>query len=458
MAETTAWILAHAARELLLFAAFAFLIGGLDEFVVDLVWMFRWVRRRLRFHHLRVDAASLAPAERSGRIAVLVPAWDESAVIGAMLRTAIARFGAGDWLIYVAIYPNDSATVRIVEAVAADEPRVRPVLCTRPGPTTKADALNHAWAALTADERRERPVKAIVLHDAEDVVHAAEMRIFDRLIERFDLVQLPVLPLLDPTSRWVAGHYADAFAEAHGKTLVVREAVGAAVPSAGVGCALSRRAIGRIAAEEGGQPFDPSSLTEDYVLGLRVRGAGGRSCFVRLPGAGMKGVVSVREHFPADFDGAVKQKARWMVGIALDGWDRLGWSGSWAERWMRLRDRRPILAAAVLVSGYAAFLLWPLALSVGAPLEPVSRGWRLVLWANGGLLLWRVAMRFLFVRAAYGWGQACLSVPRLLVGNAIDIAAAWRALLRYRALRRSGAVVWDKTAHRFPDDAALALE
>jgi hypothetical protein len=36
-----------------------------------------------------------------------------------------------------------------------------------------------------------------VLHDGEDVVHSAELRVLDCLIQRFDLVQLPVLPLID---------------------------------------------------------------------------------------------------------------------------------------------------------------------------------------------------------------------------------------------------------------------
>jgi adsorption protein B len=33
------------------------------------------------------------------------------------------------------------------------------------------------------------------------------------MIDRFDLVQLPVLPLVNPQSRWVSGHYCDEFAE-----------------------------------------------------------------------------------------------------------------------------------------------------------------------------------------------------------------------------------------------------
>ncbi|WP_317617605.1 glycosyltransferase [Sphingomonas daechungensis] len=78
-----------------------------------------------------------------------------------------------------------------------------------------------------------RRAKAVVLHDAEDLVHRYELRVFDGLIGRAAVVQLPVLPLVDRNSRWISGHYCDEFAEAHIKELVVREAVGAAIPLAG---------------------------------------------------------------------------------------------------------------------------------------------------------------------------------------------------------------------------------
>ena len=47
-----------------------------------------------------------------------------------------------------------------------------------------------------------------------------------------------------------------------------------------------------------------------------------------------------------------------MTGIALAGWDRLGWRGGLAERWMRLRDRQSLLAALILCAAYLALLLW----------------------------------------------------------------------------------------------------
>ena len=69
---------------------------------------------------------------------------------------------------------------------------------------------------------------------------------------------------------------------------------------------------------------------------------------VRLAAAAGGGAVVTREYFPGTVKAAVQQKARWMTGIALSGWDRLGWGGGLAERWMRLRDRQSPLAALLL--------------------------------------------------------------------------------------------------------------
>ncbi|MDQ3479012.1 MAG: glycosyltransferase [Pseudomonadota bacterium] len=294
----------------------------------------------------------------------------------------------------------------------------------------------------------------MVLHDAEDVIHPLELPLFNRLIGKAALIQLPVLPLTDRGSPWVAGHYCDEFAEAHAKELIVREAVGAAIPLAGVGCAIRREALARIAALNEGHPFAGGSMTEDYELGLRVGDLGLKTIFVRMPAApGSRALIASRGHFPSTFAEAVRQKARWLGGIALNGWDRLGWNGGWGERWMRMRDRRGPIAALLLLSGYIAAILWSqmwFAQALGAPIQvTIDPLLATLLWINLWLLLWRIAMRVLFTTSAYGMAQGILSVPRLVVGNLIAICAAFRALGLYLARAPQ---VWDKTRHTFPKE------
>jgi adsorption protein B len=452
----------HLQRELMLLAAVGFLIGSGDELIVDILWIGRYIWRRI-FVYSRYRATTgltVPPSLQPGCIAVFVPAWDESEVIGPMLRHCLKCWQGDNFHLFVGCYSNDPATMAEVVRMAAEDQRILPVLSSQPGPTTKGDCLNSIWAALRRQEAAQGfRFKAIVLHDAEDVVHPAEIRLFDAMIDRFDLVQIPVFPLVDRNSRWVSGHYCDEFAEAHGKYLTVREAVGAAMPSAGVGCAFSRECMGRIAAEQNDAPFDPACLTEDYELGLRVGELGGQGVFVRMPD-GQGGTVCTREYFPARLDAAVKQKARWMTGIALAGWDRMGWHGSLAERWMRLRDRRSPLAAIILCVGYAAILLYGI-VSVahwwaGTAPRPFSEPLMTLLLANGLLLLWRIGIRWAFVTRFYGWREGMRSIPRNFVANIITIMAARRAVSHYARIRRGVKPVWEKTSHHFPEELVQA--
>lgn len=163
-------------REVTLFAATGFLVLGLSDLCVDLIWIGRtlWRRSTVYRRHARATAETLGPPASPGLIAVFVPAWREDKVIGGMLRHALRTFDHDDYRLYVGCYPNDPDTIAAVREVG--DARIRLVVGPVAGGTTKADCLNRLWKALTEDERAEgRRAKAIVLHDAEDVVHSADV-------------------------------------------------------------------------------------------------------------------------------------------------------------------------------------------------------------------------------------------------------------------------------------------
>jgi bacteriophage N4 adsorption protein B len=440
------------AREATLFAAIWFLIGGVDDVLVDLIYL----ARRIAFR----PASAIVPLDTvpPGRIAVFVAAWDESRVIGQMLRAALARFDHPDYTLYIGTYPNDPETIAAVAELAQQDARIRLVIGSTPGPTTKADCLNTLWRALRRDEAEECfPPLGIVLHDAEDIVHPLELKVFAQWLQHCAAVQLPVLPLPHPRSRFVAGHYCDEFAEAHTKTLVVRQALGAGLPLAGVGCAIRRDMLGAIAAARGGAPFDATSLTEDYELGLTIHAMGGRTILARVPECPGGPPVAVRAYFPDTLGAAVRQKARWLTGIALAGWDRTGWHASahLGDNWMRMRDRRATLALPVLAIAYCTLLLWSVSLFVhsvhGTAMPVPDPEVRMLLWANFALVGWRLLVRGAFVARAYGGREALWSAPRVLVGNYVALFAARRAIGLYIGMLFGAAPRWDKTDHQFPD-------
>ncbi|WP_445326724.1 glycosyl transferase family protein [Sphingobium sp. AN641] len=462
-AKFVAWaigLLVIVQHELLLFAAAGIIIGGIDDVVMDILFLIRrgWRKVIIYSRHARMTTATLPPSPARGTIAIFVPAWHEAEVIGPMLRNALLRWGTADYRIFVGAYPNDPGTLQAIARAAAGDEHVVLGINPRPGPTTKADCLNTLWQVMLREEdRMGARFKAVVLHDAEDVVHADEIALFDLLIDRFDLVQLPVLPYLGQGSVWarcIADHYCDEFAEAHGKFLTIREALGGSIPSAGVGCAFSRNALATLADSRTDGPFDIASLTEDYETGLRIAEQGGKGVFVRIRD-GRGDLVCTREHFPDSLDAAVRQKARWMVGIALAGWDRMGWRGGPVEIWMRFRDRRAALAALVLCAAYLALLLWGilclLDLATIVPWRQMTPMLRTMLETNLALMLWRFGMRAICVGRSYGWRQGLAALPRTFVGNFITILAARRALSIYVRSLFGRPLTWDKTPHRFPN-------
>lgn len=440
-------------QELLLFAAFWFVLGALDEFAIDCIWIV------LRLGLRRAPQAAPDVNAREFRdlpIAVFVAAWQESQVIAHMVRHALNAWPQRNLRLYVGCYGNDGATVAAAMMGGGGDPRLRVVIHDRPGPTTKADCLNRVYRAMCDDERRQgRRFTGVVMHDAEDMVHPQAIAAIAAGLQHADFVQLPVLPEPQPRSRWVAGHYADEFAEAHAKTLVVRDALRAPIPAAGVGCGFGRERLAALAglrAKEGGDgPFASECLTEDYELGLLFSDRDRRSRFLRLRGVD-GALVATRAYFPATLDAAVRQKTRWIHGIALQGWDRLGWSRRPLDVWMRVRDRRGPMMAVVLAAAYG----W-LCVS-GVLLLAELAGWvtperdlpalRVMLWICLASLIWRAALRCAFTTREYGWVEGLRSIPRMFVGNVIAIVAGRRALTAYVGTLRGAAVVWDKTEHR----------
>lgn len=441
-----------AEQELLLFAGFWFLVGAADDLGIDLAWI--WLKLTGRAPEPRISRRQAA-APLQGRAAILIAAWREPAVIGHTMRHALSVWRQDEFTLYVGCYVNDPATLAAAVAAAGADPRVRIVIHGKPGPTTKADCLNRLYVALCEDEQRhEYRFRSVILHDSEDMVHPAELAVIDSALDDCQFVQLPVRPEPQPNSPWVGGHYIEEFTEHHAKVMVVRNALGAAIPAAGVACGFSRDTIALIAAHRRAEgvpgPFASECLTEDYELGVLIWRHGSRSRFVRMRDADGN-LVATRAYFPSQVGKAVRQKARWIHGIAFQGWDRLGWSSGIADLWMVLRDRRGPLTAIVLTCGYALVVVeGVLVLAALAGLHvrvALPEALRVMLVLCLFSLVWRCAVRFAFTAREYGRAEAMRALLRIPVANYIAIMAGRAALAAYVRTLRGGQVTWEKTAH-----------
>ena len=480
-AEAIAWFIEGVVISL----AALYLLSALDDLTVDALYWWRTLRRATwRRHRIRPLPAEALIAHPEQPIAIMVPAWDESTVIEAMLARLIRTTDYRRYRVYVGVYPNDMATRQAVGRAAATDARIRTVVLDHDGPTVKADCLNGIWQAIRRDEQTSgEPFQIYVMHDCEDVIDPLAWRLFNWLIPRKDMVQLPVLSLPRRWWEFTAAHYLDEFAQQHLKDLVVREVLGRGLPAAGVGVAFSRRALAALAdTDPSGQPFRTDSLTEDYDLGLRLRDLGFSQIFARywalrdqihydarteaLAREPRRELVCIREYFPATLRAAVRQKARWVVGIALQGWQTWGWRGDWTRRYLLFRDRKVLVMSLVAIGGYLMFALlaahavWH-RIDTGVWAMPLLRdetGWLTALVAaNLAMLGLRAAQRALCTGLLYGPAQAALSLPRMVWGTLINVLATLRALRQWlRYLRTGKPIGWDKTAHQFPGQPPVA--
>jgi bacteriophage N4 adsorption protein B len=149
-------VLEIAQRELLLFSAIWLLLGGVDDFCIDLIWIGRRLYRQRAYyrHQPPMMAHQLPSSAAKGLLAVFVPAWGEASVIGAMLDNCSRSWNNSncEYRIYVGCYPNDNASVAAAMRAASNSGCIRVVLVDHHGPSTKADCLNRLWFALLADE------------------------------------------------------------------------------------------------------------------------------------------------------------------------------------------------------------------------------------------------------------------------------------------------------------------
>lgn len=459
------------------------LISSLDDLFIDLwYWSRRLFRKFTVDRKYRPLTAEQLMARDEQPLAIMVPAWLEYDVIAPMIENMVSTLDYQNYVVFVGTYINDQRTIDEVERMRRRYKQLHRVEVPHAGPTCKADCLNWVIQAIFLHEKTHGMTFAgVVLHDSEDVLHPMELRLFNYLLPRKDMIQLPVVSLERNWYEWVAGTYMDEFAEWHGKDLVVRESMTDTVPSAGVGTCFSHRALRVLAGETQNQPFNTDSLTEDYDVGARLSKVGMNAIFVRFPvqfrvlrkswfrkpyESTLKMPLCVREFFPDTFRTAFRQKARWTLGIGLQGWEQMGWNGSLANRYLLFRDRKGVVTAFVSIIAYVILVqllgliilrqsgLWDV--SFPTPFE--TNGFiQTLLLANGIALAWRIAHRCYFTTVLYGWQHGLLSIPRMVVGNFVNFMAAsraWRMFLVGKVLNRK--LVWDKTMHDFPSTDLVA--
>lgn len=438
---------------------------ALDDFFVDIVALVKGLRPK------EIDSDELRRLRRRPQksIAVVIANWHEEDVIERMLRGNLARVEYARVWFFVGVYPNDRGTLEAAQRVARKDSRVIVVVNPQMGPTTKGQMLNVIFRhAFEVEEDQGFSFDLFLMHDSEDVLHPQSLLLINSEAENADFVQIPVFSFPRRRAQLIASTYIDEFSELHTKDLLVRDALDAGVPSAGVGTAISRKLAMAMMARQDGQVLVEGSLTEDYILGLTASEMGFKTRFVsrfiavrdengRLR---RRDFIATREYFPSEWKRAVRQKGRWVHGIVLQGGRMLSIGGSAARQYFLIRDRKGPITAAVGVLGFGLLSVNLIAREffpefyheelVSLYLSPVV----LSLFAFNLLAgVVRAIQRFRAVRLTQDLPTALLSVVRIPLGNFLNFFAVVRAVREDRAaLRKGEAPKWTKTTHELPVD------
>jgi adsorption protein B len=469
------------------FAAVGVLINSIDDLFIDLYFwarkIYRWVAVTPRYKPMRLEQLG---EKAETYLAIMAPAWQEYDVIAKMVENTIATMQYEKYVIFIGTYQNDAQTTAEADRMARRFPNmVKRITVPHDGPTCKADCLN--WIAKSIfiyEERQHIKFSGLIIHDSEDVIHPLEFRLFNYLVDRKDLIQIPVLSLERGWFDWVGATYMDDFAEWHEKEMVVRESLNGLVPGSGVATCYSRRAIKMLSDANENEPFNTDTLTEDYDLSFRLKKFGTSQIFVRFPvtytvnrqtafgikpfPVEVKSVICTREYFPSTFRTAYRQRTRWILGVSFQGWQQLGWRGGIAAKYLFFRDRKSLWAPYVTLLTYMTALMftiiWTARLMgleyIRFPDFVETRNWLYYIYLLSFVFFFnRIGHRFYFVTREHGWIQGLFSIPRIAIGSFINLFAvtrAWRIFITH--LITGKRIAWDKTQHYYPSVDALKHE
>lgn len=426
----------------------------IDDLILDGIA----IVKRLRPEELKSEHIGHLRQLKEKRIAIIVANWHESNVIGRMISGNLRKVEYQNYQFFLGVYSNDIETSAAVQNLEALYPQqVRVVTNSLPGPTSKGQMLNEIVRRVQADEKTTGQVFDIILmHDSEDILHPLSLKLINARMHDLDFLQIPVFSFDRPLKEWVGSTYVDEFAELHTKDLIVRQYLGASVPSAGVGTALSRKLVVSLMQQNAGNFLRQESLTEDYLLGMSAEQHKFRSGFccnyIQLED-GKKDFVATREFFPNELKASVRQKTRWVVGIVFQGTQMLPFRGKLAQLYFLYRDRRGpvnhlVAMMATLLTCYCLFYVW----RQGNYPDFMSTDW--FLFGSVIATIGMISRFFHRTRAVVMTNSLTMAIsvlPRWPLGNFINFWSAVRATRDFaRSKITKQPLRWVKTAHELP--------
>jgi adsorption protein B len=459
-------MLDHRVAGLLVPLAYWVLINGIDDVFIDLAGLIsHLIRKFCRDPRIRTPTEAELDAAPPRPMAVFVALWKEHKVIQRMIDNNITRLNYPNVHFFVGAYPNDTLTIAAVQEAARRYPNVHLSLSPHDGPTSKADNLNWIYQRMLVYEQEHgHHFEMILTHDAEDIIDPDALRWINYYAQWNEMVQIPVLALPTPVENVVHGLYCDEFAEFQLKDMQARQLLGGFIPSNGVGTGFSRTALEALAARYSNRIFEPACLTEDYENGFRVRRLGFHQKFIPIHIRRGR-AIATREYFPRHFWHAVRQRTRWITGIALQSWEfhspretlhHLYWF--WRDRKVLVGNLITPLCNLLFMAGLSTWG-WARASHTSWLLAREMARYSAIYAAGLSIQALQTTIRIVCSAHIYGWRFALVVPARIIVGNVVNGIATARAISNYACAKiQRRPLIWVKTEHAYPNRAALISE
>lgn len=450
---------------LFILLAFIVVTGGLLFTLDDLFIDFYALIKRLKPRVITIDKLANIKTLPQKKVAIIVANWKEAQVIGPMIRGNLRNIDYGNYTFFIGVYPNDTATWEAASKLEAQFPhKVVVVVNTQEGPTSKGQMLNEMARFIFKSELQHgQKYDLMLMQDSEDVLHRHSLSLLNYYSQQSDFVQIPVFSFDVPFSSLVGGVYIDEFSEAHTKDLLVRESLGGAIPSAGVGTLLSRELVLELQNYQNGDFLKEDTLTEDYHLGMMTKELGFKSSFACVEYEkedGSREFIATREYFPSGLNASMRQKSRWTLGIAFQGMDNLKWTGSKIDRYFLWRDRRGPLNSILIILSALLLLMFSIGhITDSTPDVLKTTAFNILLFLNMFNMCLRIIQRMRAVVRTNKKGHALLVPVRWLLANVINIGATYKAYNQYKEGIRTGKrPAWIKTEHKLPEHFGNEVE
>jgi cellulose synthase/poly-beta-1,6-N-acetylglucosamine synthase-like glycosyltransferase len=298
----------------------------------------------------------------AARFAVIVPAHNEEAVIGKLVRNlADLEYPRSLYDVYVVADNCIDGTARAARAAGATvwERHDR----ERRG---KGFALEYALARLGFIGGREAGYDAAVIFDADNLVAPNFLQVMnDHLAGGETLVQC-FIDSKNPDDGWVAAAFSLTFWLNNRFVLQARHNLGFSTALAGTGMCLSREVLREVG-------WSTVTLTEDLEFSIQALLKGHRTTFAPE--------TRIYDEKPVSFLASCRQRLRWARGQVHTAFlyaPRLLWQGITGRSAVKVEAALRLLQLFMVVLGTvmaAALAAWPEVLQEVSPYYRLARAW-----------------------------------------------------------------------------------